>query len=62
MLNDEANTQNSDLHASVIEINSETQQPSTGQNTAVDNDNISPENDGNVSNCTELTHDTIQGK
>ena len=61
VLNDEANTQNSDLHASVIEINSETQQPSTGQNTAVDNDNISPENGDNVSNCTELTHDTIQG-
>ena len=61
VLNDEANTQNSDLHASVIEINSETQQPSTGRNTAVDNDNISPENGDNVSNCTELTHDTIQG-
>ena len=61
VLNDEANTQNSDLHASVIEINSETQQPSTGQNTAVNSDNISPENGDNVSNCTELTHDTIQG-
>ena len=53
VLSDEANTQNSDLHASVIEINSETQQPSTGQNTAVDNDNISPENGDNVSNCTQ---------
>ena len=61
VLNDEANTQNSDLHASVIEINSETQQPSTGQNTAVDNDNIFSENGDNASNCTELTHDTIQG-
>ena len=60
VLNDEANTQNSDLHASVIEINSETQQPSTGQNTAVDN-NISPEKGDNASNCTELTHDKIQG-
>ena len=61
VLNDEANTQNSDLHASVIEINSETQQPTTGQNMAVDNDNIFPEKGDNASNCPKLTHDTIQG-
>ena len=34
-LNDEANTHNGDLHASVIEIDSNTQQPKFGQNTAI---------------------------
>ena len=61
MLNDEANTQNSDLHASVIEIDSSIQQPSFGRNTAINNDNISPEQGDIANNYTELSDETIQG-
>ena len=54
-------TQNSDLHASVIEIDSSIQQPSFGRNTAINNDNISPEQGDIANNYTELTDETIQG-
>ena len=60
VLNDEANTQNSDLHASVIEIDSTIQQPSFGRNTVINN-NISPEHGDIANNYTELTDETIQG-
>ena len=47
VLNDEANTQNSD--------------PSFGRNTAINNDSISPEHGDIANNYTQLTDETIQG-
>ena len=61
-LNDEANTHNSDLHASVIGIDSNIQQPLFGQNTAINNYNTSSEHgeDTEHSEHTELTDETTQ--